>query len=64
MSERTIDQRLDAIERNQEIIARTVRDIAQALGLRDRIRGDLDELERANGHDTEPAPAPSEGDAA
>lgn len=68
MSDRTTDQRLDAIEANLGILARTVRDIALALGVRDRIRDSLDDLRGINGngtHDTEPAPpCGEEGDAA
>jgi hypothetical protein len=63
MNERTVEERLASIEANLGLIAKTVRDIAMFLGVRDRIREDLDELERVNGHDTEPAPGP-EGEAA
>lgn len=62
MSERTVEQRLDAIEANVGLIARTVRDIAMALGVRDRIREDLDELEHVNGRDADRVPAPAEGE--
>jgi len=69
MSDRTVGQRLDAIEQrlaqmdgNMGLFAKMLRDIAYALNVRDRIREDLDELEKANGRDTEPAPPPAEGE--
>lgn len=50
---KTIEERLEAIEANVSIIVSTVQDIAQALGIRNRVRSNLVKLRERI---TEPPP--------
>lgn len=57
---KTTEQRLEAIEANQELQLLVLRDICAELGIRNRVRDAMATLDELNGgtHDTEPAPAP------
>jgi hypothetical protein len=55
---RTIEERLTAIEANTSILIVIMQDIAQELGIRERVRANMRKLEEANG----PAPSPAEGE--
>lgn len=56
---KTNEERLSAIEANTGLMALVLQDICQEMGIRNRIRENMQKLDELNGgtHDTEPAPA-------